>query len=117
MKNITALSQMEELTHAELETAAGGHPFEECFGDTARYRAGVSYQNVVFGSDRYYVGSTQISKSLAKTLRSESKKLWEDKYSKQADLVGYLREWKQILDDKYDIEWDGKLGTYEAKAY
>ena len=23
----------------------------------------------------------------------------------------------QILDDKYDIEWDGKLGTYEAKAY
>ena len=35
MNTITAIPQLEQLTHAELETVAGGHPFEECFGDTA----------------------------------------------------------------------------------
>lgn len=110
MNTLTAIPQQEEMTYEEMETVAGGHPFEECFGDTALYRAGVSYQNVIFGSDRYYVGSKQISKDLAKTLRAESDKLWKSKYEAQADLVGYLREWKEILDDKYDIEWDGTPG-------
>ena len=110
MNTLTAIPQQEEMTYEEMETVAGGHPFEECFGDTALYRAGVSYQNVIFGSDHYYVGSKQISKDLAKTLCAESDKLWKSKYEAQADLVGYLREWKEILDDKYDIVWDSTPG-------
>lgn len=111
MNTLTAIPQLEEMTYEEMEPIAGGHPFEECFGDTALYRTGVSYQNVIFGSNRYYVGSKQISKDLAKTLRAESYKLWKSKYEVQADLVGYLREWKEILDDKFDIEWDGTPGV------
>ncbi len=103
-----------ELTDAEAEIVAGGSPFEDCFGDDALYRAGVSYENVCFGSDRYYVGSTKIDKELARTLRSESTKLWNSKYAASADLVGYLREWKQVLASSYSIDWNGRLGTYEA---
>ena len=107
----------EEMTAAEMETIAGGSPFEDSFADAALYRAGVSFENVCFGSDRFYVGSTQISKELARTLRAESTKLWESKYASSADLVGYLREWKQTLASDYTISWNGQLGTYEAKAW
>ena len=103
-----------ELTDAETEIVAGGSPFEDCFGDTALYRAGVSFENVCFGSDRYFVGSRQIDKELARKLRSESTKLWDSKYAGSADMVGYLREWKQVLADDYNIDWNGRLGTYEA---
>ena len=111
MNTLTAIPQLEEMTYEEMETVAGGHPFEECFGDTALYRADVFYQNVIFGSDRYFIGSKQISKDLAKTLRAKSDKLWKSKYEAQAGLVGYLREWKENLDDQYDIVWDGTPGV------
>ncbi|MBR2434791.1 MAG: hypothetical protein IKB22_04905 [Lentisphaeria bacterium] len=103
-----------ELTDAETEIVAGGSPFEDCFGDIALYRAGVSFENVCFGSDRYFVGSKKIDKELARTLRSESTKLWNSKYASSADMVGYLREWKQVLASDYNIDWNGRLGTYEA---
>ncbi len=103
-----------ELTDAETEIVAGGSPFEDCFGDVALYRAGVSFENVCFGSDRYFVGSRQIDKELARKLRSESTKLWDSKYAGSADMVGYLREWKQVLASDYNIDWNGRLGTYEA---
>ena len=50
----------------------------------------------------------------SRTLRSESTKLWNAKYAGSADLVGYLREWKQVLASDYGIDWNGRLGTYKA---
>ena len=106
-----------ELNQAEMETISGGSPFEDIFADTALYRAGVSIENVCFGSDRYYVGSQKIEKELARTLRSRSTELWESKYAATADFVGYLREWKQTMAKDYGISWNGLLGTYAAKVW
>lgn len=103
---------MNEVGLEELETAAGGHPFEESFGDIRLYRAGVSYVNCAIGADEYYVGSQRITKDLARTLRSESTELWRSKYAEKADLVGYLRDWKQTLSSKYSINWNGQMGEY-----
>ena len=105
-----------ELTFKELEEVAGGHPFEECFGDNDLYRAGVTYKNTVFGSDEYYIGSRKISKDLARKLRQRSPSIWK-KYSAKGDYVGYAREWKAILLDEYGIEWDGQLGHREVQAW
>ena len=102
------------LTREELALAAGGHPFEESFADAALYRAGVSFVNCVFGRDEYYVGSRRIDKELARTLRSESTVLWKEKYADSANLVDFMREWKQVLNDKYSISWDGRLGTHSC---
>ncbi len=109
--------EIKELNLDELNEAAGGHPFEEAFADDNLYRAGVSFRNTIFGSDEFYVNSTRISKETARTLRSESKKLWNSKYAASADLVGYLREWKQVLANNYGLTWDGTLGTYKAQAW
>ena len=101
-----------ELNEMEMATIAGGSPFEECFADSALYRAGVTFDNVCFGKDRFYVGSTRISKELARTLRSKSTELWNSKYSASADFVGYLREWKQTLQNEYHLQWNGQVGDY-----
>ncbi len=106
-----------ELTLSELETATGGHPFEECFGDTALYRPGVSYVNTVFGDDEYYVGSTRISKDLARTLRARSSALGNKNYAESGDYVKYAREWKAILATEYGISWNGLMGSYSFQAW
>ena len=106
-----------ELTPAELETVAGGHPFEESFADIALYRAGVSYVNTVFGSDEYYIGSTRISKELAKSLRSRSSSLWKSSYAESGNYVSYAKEWKKILANEYGISWDGLMGSYSCQAW
>ncbi|MBQ8137500.1 MAG: hypothetical protein IJ174_08720 [Clostridia bacterium] len=101
-----------EMTMKEMELVAGGHPFEECFGDISLYRAGVSYVNVTLGYDEYYVGDREISKDLAKELRERSKTLWKNSYSESGDYVAYAKEWKGILANDYGISWNGLMGTY-----
>ncbi len=108
---------MNEVDLDTLSTAAGGHPFEECFYDKALYRAGVSFANTIFGSDEFYVNGTQISKDLARTLRAESTKVWNERYASSGDLVGYLREWKGTMKNKYGLDWNGQLGTYKVQAW
>ena len=88
---------------------AGGHPFEDCFGDDDLHRAGVTYVNTVFGDDEYYIGSTRISKDLARKLREHSRQVWRN-YSASGKLVDYCREWKLILANQYGIDWNGVLG-------
>ncbi len=102
------------LTDEEMTATAGGHPFEESFGDAALYRAGITYVNCVFGADEYWIGSTRISKDQAKMFRALSTKLWNDNFKDTADLVGFIRAWKNILQVDYGISWDGILGKYRA---
>ncbi len=110
-------NRMNELTLDTLSTAAGGHPFEEAFADKALYRAGVSFKNTFFGSDEFYVNGTRISKDLARTLRDESTRVWFGSYAAYGDMVGYMREWKKTLKDKYNLDWNGQMGTYSAQAW
>lgn len=98
-----------ELLDEELDQIAGGHPFEDCFGDNDLHRAGVTYINTVFGNDEYYICSTHISKDLARSLRERSRELWKQ-FSSTGDYVAYARIWKQILADEYGISWDGQMG-------
>ena len=113
---------MKEMNQETLETIAGGHPFESCFGGAALYRSGVSYANTCFGSDVYSIKNSQhqavnISKDTAWTLREESNKLWNSKYANSGDFVGFAREWKQTLADKYNLDWDGSLGNYKFQLW
>ena len=108
--------RMNELSMEEMEQAAGGHPFEDCFGDIALYRAGVTYVNVVFGSDRYYIGSTQIDKELARQLRAESTEIWKAYFAESGDFVGFAQLWKAILATKDGISWNGLMGEYQCSA-
>ena len=101
--------RMNELSMEEMEQAAGGHPFEDCFGDIALYRAGIVCEEHFFSSDEFRIGSTNISKDLAKALRSHSTKVWAG-YSESGDFVAFAREWKQILANQYGISWDGRIG-------
>lgn len=105
-----------ELTSEELNSVAGGHPFESSFGDNALYRAGVSYVNTIFGADEYYIGTLKISKDQARELREYSTNVWK-KYSASGDYIGYAREWKQILQDEYGISWDGQIGSYKPQVW
>ena len=105
-----------ELNHIDMNQVAGGHTFEDCFWDEDLYRAGISYYNTIFGSDEYYIGSTQISKELARSLRERSRQVWR-RYSASGDYVGFAREWKAILANDYGISWDGQIGTYKAQAW
>ena len=93
----------------EMEQVAGGHPFEEKFADYALYRAGIVVEYHFWSSDEFRIGSTNISKDLAKALRSHSTKVWAG-YSESGDFVAFAREWKQILANQYGISWDGRIG-------
>ncbi|MBQ1364455.1 MAG: hypothetical protein IIY60_01450 [Clostridia bacterium] len=97
------------LTLDEMEAIAGGHPFEEKFADYALYRAGITCDEHMFGSDEFRIGSTKISKDLAKSLRSRSSKVWAN-YSASGDYVAYARAWKVILANEYGIAWNGEMG-------
>ena len=107
------------LTLDEMAEIAGGHPFEEKFADYALYRAGITCEEHFFSDDdceehffsddEFRIGSTGISKSLAKSLRSRSAKLWAD-YSASGDYVAYARVWKGILANEYGIAWNGEMG-------
>ena len=97
------------LTLDEMEAIAGGHPFEEKFADYALYRAGITCDEHMFGSDEFRIGSTKISKDLAKSLRSRSSKVWAN-YSASGDYVTYARAWKVILANEYGIAWNGEMG-------
>lgn len=102
---------VKELRKEELEIVAGGGFYESVYVDENTYRAGISFKSCVFTRDEYWIGSTRISKELAGLLRERSKDIWMRKYSQSGDLVGFIREWKQILKSDYGIEWDGKTGT------
>lgn len=93
-----------------LDKVAGGHPFESVYADDDLHRAGVSYVNTVFDYDKYYLGSTPISKELAMALRARSQTVWKD-YAKSGDYISYARVWKQILLNDYGLSWNGELGT------
>ncbi len=110
----------QEMDQEALAMAAGGHPFESSFGDINLYRCGVSYANTIFGSDEYSICNSShqavsISKDTAETLRSVSQTLWKTKYANSADFVGFAREWKQTLADKYGLDWDGSMGNYKVQ--
>ena len=98
------------LTDQEMEQIAGGHPFEEKFADYALYRAGITCNMHFFSSDEFLIGSTKISKALAKTLRDYSKKVWAN-FSATGDYVNYARVWKAILLTEYGISWNGEMGS------
>ncbi len=93
----------------EMAEVAGGHPFEEKFADYSLYRAGITCEEHFFDDDEFRIGSTRISKSLAKSLRERSKKVWAD-YSASGDYVAYARVWKAILANEYGIAWNGEMG-------
>lgn len=97
------------LTLDEMAEIAGGHPFEEKFADYSLYRAGITCEMHFFDDDEFRIGSTSISKSLAKSLRTRSAKLWAD-YSASGDYIAYARVWKKILADEYGIAWNGEMG-------
>ena len=99
----------ETLTFWEMEQIAGGHPFEEKFADYSLYRAGITCEEHFFSDDEFRIGSRNISKSLAKSMRSRSQKLWAS-YSASGDYVAYARAWKQILANEYGISWNGEMG-------
>ena len=44
-----------------------------------------------------------------------SQNLWKTKYANSADFVGFAREWKQTLAEKYGLDWDGSMGNYKAQ--
>ena len=116
---MTAINKQKEILALDLDMlseVSGGHPFEDCFGDNDLHRAGVTYVSVFFGDDEYYIGSTRISKDLARQLRARSASVWSH-YSAAGDYVNYAREWKLILLNDYGIVWDGQLGTNESKWY
>ena len=115
MKGKTAM-KTKELNRIEMDQVAGGHPFEDSFWDPDLYRAGISYYNTILGSDEYYIGSTRISKDLARSLRERSRQVWR-KYSDSGDYVSFAREWKAILANDYGIAWDGQIGTYKAQLW
>ena len=98
------------LTLDEMAEIAGGHPFEEKFADYSLYRAGITCEEHFFDDDEFRIGSTRISKSLAKSLRSRSAKLWAAEYSDSGDYVAYARAWKAILANEYGIAWNGEMG-------
>lgn len=97
------------LTLDEMAGVAGGHPFEEKFADYSLYRAGITCEYHMFDDDEFRIGSTRISKALAKSLRSRSAKVWKG-YSASGDFVEYARTWKSILRNEYGITWNGELG-------
>lgn len=107
---------IKELDLETLEEVTGGHPFEEKFGDNDLHRAGVTFVDVFFGDDEYYIGSVRISKDLARELRSRSAAVWRN-YSASGSYVDYAREWKLILLNEYGISWNGAIGTNESRWY
>lgn len=104
-----------ELKLGILDTVSGGQPFECSYNGTDLERAGITYQNVIFGKDRYYIGKHRITKELAKTLMDRSVDLWNDKYAESGDLVGFIREWRGVLSSEYGLQWDGSFGDYSLK--
>ena len=96
-----------------LEMVSGGHPFESVYADDDLHRAGVTYVNTFFDYDKYYLGSTPISKDLAMALRARSKTVWAD-YAKSGDYIAYARVWKQILLNDYGLTWNGEIGHNES---
>ncbi len=113
MMNMNAL---QTLTEQEMAKIVGGHALEESFADAALYRAGVSYVFCFFGSDEYYVGSTRISKALAKELRAISTYIWNSQFAEEGDMINYLKAWKDILQHNYGINWNGEVGSYSCHA-
>lgn len=103
---------MKQISLYEMDMVAGGQPFESDFCCTEMYRAGITYENVFFGADRYYIGKTRISKEKARELMERSEDLWDSLFAESGDLVGFIREWKRMLWVMYGISWDGQLGTY-----
>ncbi|MBR3341663.1 MAG: hypothetical protein IKG30_08580 [Clostridiales bacterium] len=99
-----------------LDKVSGGHPLESVYADDDLHRAGVSYVNTVFGYDKYYLGSTPISKELAMALRARSADVWK-KYAKAGDYIGYAREWKEILLCEYELSWNGEIGSNSFEWY
>ena len=106
----TELIMKNTLDIETLDKVSGGHPFESVYADDDLHRAGVSYVNTVFGYDKYFLGSTPISKDLAMELRTRSAAVWQ-KYAASGDYIAYAREWKIILLNEYNLIWNGEIGS------
>ena len=103
------------LDNTLLSEVNGGWLVESAPGDARTfgeiYNAGISIESTWVGSSRYFISGGEISFDLADKIIRESKKIWK-KYQGSADWVGYAREWKTVLREKWSIEWDGLKGTY-----
>lgn len=102
----------QEMDQQEMETVAAGTCLEAGgIAGWAAYRAGITCNINFFNGDTFFIGSTQISKDQAASLKAESTAIWNSKYAEAGDLVGFIREWKGILNSKYGIQWNGRVGT------
>lgn len=101
------------LTPEEMAQVSGATILEEKFADYDLYRAGIVLKEHFFDDDEFFINSRKISKSLAKSLRERSGKVW-NQYQASGDYVGYAREWKSILANEYGISWNGELGCHKG---
>ena len=110
------MKDKKELTAEELSTVNGGGFWEGEAGGgkgvkySDYWRCGISFKACAFTRDEYYIGGTRISKDKAETIVLHGNEVWK-KYKDSADLVGFTREWKQILNNTYGIQWNGACGS------
>lgn len=120
METLTTKS-IEELTDEELSAVCGGTFLEGeiCIGGKRIdiYRAGVTYVNCAFGADEFYIGNKRISKALANEITLYGLEVWRNKYAASGDLIGFTKEWKEVLRNNYGIEWDGRMGEYRPRVF
>ena len=97
------------LTEAEAALVFAGTFLEEKFADYDLFRAGIVCKEHFIDDDEFFINARKISKSLAKSLRAEARKVWS-RYSASGDYIAYAREWKSILASQYGISWNGEMG-------
>ena len=110
MTNTTYTNTAMVLTDEELNMVNGGTIFGAECANAEAFRAGISMKYCFVTAHEFYIGSTRISKDQAFEIYEKSCKVWKERYAATGDLVGFTREWKQVLKRDYGIDWDGKAG-------
>lgn len=115
-----------ELNQEDLDSVSGGSIFEADIGWSWKakyadyYRLGICQTKGTFTADVYSIASPNgriyLAKDTAETILKDGTNLWRSSYRESGDLVGFWREWKGILKNKYGIEWDGSIGGRSTKA-
>ena len=105
------------LTSEELDMVNGGSFWESEAGGGQGvkyidlYRCGISFKNCAFTRDEYSVGGVRITKEQATKIVLHGNQIWA-KYKNSGDLVAFSREWKGILKETYNLNWNGEMGKY-----
>ena len=109
-----------ELNEEELDSVSGGNIFETEIGGSwgAKMsdvlRCGIDWKKCVVTADEYSINGVRLDKDTANGLLAIGTILWHQKYMKSGDYVGFAREWKKILHDNYNINWNGRMGHYTS---